>query len=140
MPLKPGVLITDFDGTVTERDFYLLILERYMDPGAMRIWEDYRAGKLTHFEAMQSFFSHAPADEAELEKLLRDTEPDPAFGSAARRLQDQGWDLIIVSAGSSWYIERILQTTGVKATVYSSFWVLYFSSFPSFSMIEKSTT
>jgi 2-hydroxy-3-keto-5-methylthiopentenyl-1-phosphate phosphatase len=46
---KPGVLITDFDGTVTQRDFYLLIVERYMDPEAMRIWDKYREGKLSHF-------------------------------------------------------------------------------------------
>src|SRR5262249_61934257 len=31
-----------------------------------------------------------------------------------------GWDLIIVSGGSSWYIEQILGTAGVSATIYSN--------------------
>ncbi|HYP06294.1 MAG TPA: MtnX-like HAD-IB family phosphatase [Bryobacteraceae bacterium] len=120
MASLPGVLITDFDGTITDRDFYLLIMERYMGPGAMDIWDAYREGRISHFYAMQSFFSHAPTDEAELEALLRDTAPDPRFGEAARALQAAGWDLVIVSAGCSWYIERILLASGVRAAVHSN--------------------
>lgn len=120
MAIPAGVLITDFDGTITERDFYLLLVERYMEPDAMQIWDAYRAGKLTHFEAMQSFFSHTPTDEGQLATLLRDTQPDAQFAEAARALEEAGWDLTIVSAGCSWYIERILEATGVRATVHSN--------------------
>jgi 2-hydroxy-3-keto-5-methylthiopentenyl-1-phosphate phosphatase len=109
-------LVSDFDGTITGEDFYTLIAQRYMGPDAMDIWEDYRAGKITHFEAMQSFFSHAPGDETELNALLRDTKPDPRLGEAARKLREAGQDLIIVSAGSSWYIDRVLAEAGVQPT------------------------
>jgi HAD superfamily phosphoserine phosphatase-like hydrolase len=81
---------------------------------------DYRAGRITHFEAMQAYYHHAPSESQALDRLLRDTKPDPRLGDCVRRLEDSGWDLIIVSAGSSWYIERILETAGVSATIHSN--------------------
>ena len=114
-------LVSDFDGTITRNDFYTLIAERYMGPDAMSLWDSYQAGKITHFEAMQMFFSHAPVDEPSLEYSA------PTMSSryrqlpaCARLLETNGWDLIIVSAGCSWYIERILQRTGVAAIVHSN--------------------
>lgn len=113
-------LVSDFDGTITRNDFYTLIAERYMGPDAMNVWDSYRAGKITHFEAMQWFFSHAPDDEDSLESLLRDVAPDPSLSECAEALSRAGWDLIIVSAGSSWYIDTILQRCRVQATVHSN--------------------
>jgi 2-hydroxy-3-keto-5-methylthiopentenyl-1-phosphate phosphatase len=114
------VLVSDFDGTITETDFYLLVAERYMGPDAMKIWDTYRAGEISHFDAMQAFFSHAPDDPAALDRLLQDVTPDPNFRQAVQQLEDRDWGLIIVSAGSSWYIDRILTRTGVHAVVHSN--------------------
>jgi 2-hydroxy-3-keto-5-methylthiopentenyl-1-phosphate phosphatase len=36
------------------------------------------------------------------------------------RLDAAGWDVVIVSAGSTWYIERILERAGVRLTVHSN--------------------
>lgn len=115
-----NALVSDFDGTITRNDFYTLIAERYMGPDAMGIWSEYRSGRLTHFDAMQAFFSHAPDDQAALEFLIRDTYPDPGLEQSVKTLQSNGWDLIIVSAGSSWYIDRILANHNIKATVHSN--------------------
>ena len=52
--------------------------------------------------------------------LLRQTAPDPDLRAAVQRLRNASWDVIIVSAGSSWYIDRILAAAGVEATVYSN--------------------
>src|SRR4051795_9430554 len=102
-----SALVSDFDGTITRNDFYSLIAERYMPGGSPDYFEQYRRGKMLHIEAMQGVFQHAPDDAAALEMLMRDTEPDPALGSAFDRLHKAGWEVIIVSAGSSWYIEKI---------------------------------
>jgi 2-hydroxy-3-keto-5-methylthiopentenyl-1-phosphate phosphatase len=115
-----NALVSDFDGTITRRDFYALIADRYMPRSEPDYLELYRAGKLSHFDAMASYFAHAPTDEASLALLLKDTEPDPAFQSTVARLHQASWDLIIVSAGSSWYIDRILAACGVNAAVHSN--------------------
>jgi 2-hydroxy-3-keto-5-methylthiopentenyl-1-phosphate phosphatase len=112
--------VSDFDGTITDFDVYALIAERYMPTDHPDYFADYRAGHVTHFEAMQAFFHFAPSEPQAWDRLLRDTKPDPQFADCVRRLEANGWDLIIVSAGSSWYIEQILGTAGVSATIHSN--------------------
>jgi 2-hydroxy-3-keto-5-methylthiopentenyl-1-phosphate phosphatase len=118
--MNDSALVSDFDGTITDFDVYALIAERYMPKDHPDYFSDYRAGHLTHFEAMQAYFHFAPSEPEALDRLLRDTRPDPQLAACVRRLEVSGWDLIIVSAGSSWYIERILGTAGISATVHSN--------------------
>jgi 2-hydroxy-3-keto-5-methylthiopentenyl-1-phosphate phosphatase len=69
---------------------------------------------------MSAYFGFAPTEEQQLEELLADSQADPDLGAAAALLQRTGWDLWVVSAGSSWYVERVLRRAGVTATVYSN--------------------
>lgn len=69
---------------------------------------------------MACYFAYAPIGEEALEGLLAASEPDPQLGAMAARLEQSGWELIIVSAGSSWYIDRVLARQGVRAKVYSN--------------------
>jgi 2,3-diketo-5-methylthio-1-phosphopentane phosphatase len=112
--MNPGVLISDFDGTITETDFYALI---DAPPDYLAQW---RAGRLTHFEAMAAYFAHAPDDDSTLNRLLVETQPDPQLGPSVQRLCENGWDLVVVSAGSNWYIDRILSSAGVQVPVHSN--------------------
>lgn len=114
-----NVLISDFDGTITATDFFILA-QQFVPPSAPDYFAMYRAGRITHFEAMASYFAHIPTDPASLDELVRATQPDPDFAAAARRLPEASWDLIIVSAGSSWYIDCVLKSAGVRATVRSN--------------------
>ena len=118
--MNDSVLVSDFDGTITDFDLYALIAERYMPKNHPDFFADYRAGRITHFEAMQAFFHFAPSEPQALERLLLDTKPDPQLADCVRRLEANGWDLVIVSAGSSWYIEQILGAAGVSATIHSN--------------------
>lgn len=52
-----GVLVTDFDGTVTRRDFFEIVRARWPAPPGDDPWELYLAGKLTHFGALQRIFA-----------------------------------------------------------------------------------
>ncbi len=115
-----NLLVTDFDGTITENDVYSLVIDRYLPSGAPDIWGAYLSGKLTHFEAMARYLEYFPTDPAAVERLLEATNPDPGLAEAVQRLHDGGWEVVIVSAGSSWYIERILGKAGVRVPVHSN--------------------
>lgn len=115
-----GILISDYDGTITRNDFYSLLAERHIPSDAPDFFAQYRAGRITHFQAMAAYFAYAPTAETALEALLAASEPDPELAAAAARLEHAGWELIIVSAGTSWYIERVLARAGVRAQVYSN--------------------
>lgn len=107
------VFVTDFDGTITARDIYLLIADRYLPAGTPEYFGEYRAGRMSHFEAMRGYLSHGPDTPEEWETLMTDAGADPDFGSGIAALQKAGWEVVIASAGSSWYIERILARAGV---------------------------
>ncbi len=114
------VLVSDFDGTITRHDFYQLVAREYMPPEAPDYFARYAAGEMTHFEAMAAIFAFAPEEDGRLADLLRRVEPDPDLRAGAECLERGGWDLVVVSAGSSWYIERILDAAGVHATVHAN--------------------
>jgi 2-hydroxy-3-keto-5-methylthiopentenyl-1-phosphate phosphatase len=116
--LNRSAIVSDFDGTITETDFFTLIVQHHMPAGAPDFFEEWRTGKRTHFEAMQAYFAYAPEGDDALQALMRDTRPDPDFRQAVERLDRAGWDVIVVSAGCSWYIERIL--AGAKVTIHAS--------------------
>jgi 2,3-diketo-5-methylthio-1-phosphopentane phosphatase len=114
------IFVSDYDGTITDKDFYSLLAERYVPADTPDYFAWYREGRITHFEAMAAYFSFAPTEEQQLEELLAASQADPDLGTSAGLLRRAGWELQVVSAGSSWYVERVLCRAGVAATVYSN--------------------
>lgn len=114
------ILVSDFDGTLTRQDYFWLILERHNPPGAQNYWDRFKAGELTHFEALGGIFASLRTDLAGAEELVRALDPAPGLAAAARRLQAAGWELVIASSGCAWYIERFLAWQGLFATVHAS--------------------
>jgi 2,3-diketo-5-methylthio-1-phosphopentane phosphatase len=114
------IFISDYDGTITDKDFYALLAERYIPADTPDYFAQYLEGRITHFEAMAAYFAFAPTGEHELEKLLEASRADSDLGASAALLERAGWELLVVSAGCSWYVERVLKQAGVTATIYSN--------------------
>src|SRR5215510_10332269 len=114
------IFVSDYDGTITGKDFYLLLAERYAPANTPDYFAQYREGRISHFEAMAAYFALAPTEEQRLEDLFAASQPDPDLGTSAALLQRAGWELWVVSAGSCWYIERVLNRAGVAAALYSN--------------------
>lgn len=113
LPQAQAVLVTDFDGTLTRRDFYQLVVERLLPAGTPDFWAEYRAGRITHFDALNRYFAEAPAGADALLALTRDMGLEPDLPGCLAGLRSRGWDVVVVSAGSSWYIGRLLADAGV---------------------------
>jgi 2,3-diketo-5-methylthio-1-phosphopentane phosphatase len=116
----PFALVTDFDGTVSRHDFFELAVERFVKEDAPDYWQEYVAGRLTHFEAMRDIYAHIRCDEKTLEQTVRDMQVDPNLGSAVEILRRGGWEVIVVSAGCDWYIMKHLLEAGVELTVHTN--------------------
>ena len=115
-----SVLVTDFDGTVTQGDFYILAVERLLRPEDLSPWQEYRAGRMTHFTALKTIFSKIRAPESVALELLKDMRPDPRLRECAVRLKAAGWHVVVASAGCGWYIDRILGELGVDFEVHAN--------------------
>lgn len=115
--MAKAVLVSDFDGTMTVNDFYKLVAERLLPPDALAPWAGYRAGLLTHFEALRDIFARLRAPEEAILALVRDMGPDPMLGQSVARLRAADWEVVVASAGCSWYIGRVLQDLGMAGQV-----------------------
>lgn len=109
------VFVTDFDGTMTAVDFFDVVLNHADQTAMPDYWDQCVAGRLTHVEALNGIFQHAPRDLGVLRMYLAETMLDPNTATAIDGLKEKGWDVVVVSAGSAWYIEQLL--SGVRDRV-----------------------
>lgn len=115
-----GVFVSDFDGTITRRDFYQLFRARYLPRDAPDFWAAYRDGRLTHFQALASIFASAAPGEPALLALTDDMGLDPDLAGSVAALRAAGWDVVVVSAGCAWYIRHLLDRAGVATEVHAN--------------------
>jgi 2-hydroxy-3-keto-5-methylthiopentenyl-1-phosphate phosphatase len=116
----PGVLVSDFDGTMTRHDFYKLVIESLLPPDTPDYWAEYRAGSVTHFEALRRYFASIRASEAEVLAVVDRMELDAELPATAESLRRAGWRVVVTSAGCEWYIRRLLGAAGVEVEVHSN--------------------
>ncbi len=115
-----NVLVSDFDGTMTARDFFKLAIQQLLPPDVSNFWHEYRAGQITHFQALQKYFAEIRKSEAEVLQVVDQMELDPALPQAVADLRRAGWQVIVTSAGCEWYIRRLLGRAGVELEVHAN--------------------
>ena len=114
------VLVSDFDGTMTRYDFYDLVRRQWPLPPGDDPWENYVAGRCTHFEALAAIFGRLRCDEPALLALVNRMELDPTLPESARRLGAAGWEVVVASAGCEWYVLSLLRHAGLGFAVYAN--------------------
>jgi 2,3-diketo-5-methylthio-1-phosphopentane phosphatase len=119
MQSQDKVLISDFDGTMTEYDFFRVALSR-LPPAAAAPWKRYEQGEMSHFEALAQIFSRLRIDQQALNAILVEMRLEIGLPAAVDRLNRAGWSLVIASAGCEYYIERILFRAGIKAAIHAN--------------------
>src|SRR3954449_13180996 len=114
------ILVTDFDGTLTHRDFFQLVVERLLPPGTPDYWGEYLAGRLTHLEALRAIFGSVTAGEPALLGVVGVMELEPDLAAEVAALRREGWRVVVASAGCDWYIRRLLAGAGVTLEVHAN--------------------
>ena len=120
IPLDRPVLVSDFDGTMTRRDFYQLVEERLSPQGTSDWWSEYQSGRISHFDALRQIFGAFPAGEAELIRLAHAMDLDPDLAASVTALREAGWEVVVASAGCEWYIPLLLNEAGVDLPVHAN--------------------
>ena len=114
------VLVTDFDGTISAEDFYDLAVRELLKPEDIQPWNDFKAGRITHFTAMQRIFGNIRAPESKVLAVLDDMGLESNLAESVAALRAQGWHIIVASAGSLWYIDILLKKAGVSLEVHAN--------------------
>jgi 2-hydroxy-3-keto-5-methylthiopentenyl-1-phosphate phosphatase len=115
-----GILVSDFDGTLTRHDFFRLVQQRLLPPDVPDYWQEYRAGRLTHFETMRRYYAAIRASEAETLRVVEAMGLEPDLADWVKRLEQAGWKVVVASAGCAWYIHHLLGAQGVQLEVHAN--------------------
>jgi 2,3-diketo-5-methylthio-1-phosphopentane phosphatase len=117
--MKEKILISDFDGTMTERDFFLVALSR-LPAEARDHWQRYRAGEITHFAALAAIYAELRVSTAEYGAMLEETAFEAGVAEGVEALRQAGWRVKVASVGCGCYIERLLKEHGLYLTVFAN--------------------
>lgn len=116
----PNILVSDFDGTMTQHDFYKLAIESLLPADTPDFWAEYRAGTITHFEALRRYFAAIPVTEEAVLTVVQRMNLDSGLAAAVQSLRGSGWEVVITSAGCDWYIRRLLDAAGISLEIHSN--------------------
>jgi len=104
------IFVSDFDGTITEKDVAQMILDKYAYPEWLEIERQYRARKMGTREAISRQFGLVKATQEELLAFVDDVAAlDEHFREFLDFVMESGQELEIVSEGLDFYITHLLR-------------------------------
>ncbi len=110
------IFVSDFDGTMTDRDFYLLVAAE-LPEDTPDFWQQYLDNQLTVFEVLQRIFASIRGDEQQVMKIARQGGLDPNLADSMQQLDESAWHVVVASIGCQWYIHRLLAERGVEVPI-----------------------
>lgn len=111
--MKKFIFVSDFDGTMTKRDFYLIVMDKVESDWPALI-EEWRSKKITTFAFLAEVFKRIGKEESEIIKDILTIEFDPAAAAVVNQVKDAGGDFAVLSAGADYYIGRVLAHHGIQ--------------------------
>jgi len=105
---KKIVLISDFDGTISKKDFFYMVIDNLLNDkrDALLPWKDYLNGKIKHIDALTGIFSQIHLSQTELNNFISTIEIDSYFYDTAKYCNDNKIPFYICSAGTNYYIKK----------------------------------
>jgi 2-hydroxy-3-keto-5-methylthiopentenyl-1-phosphate phosphatase len=112
--LSPGLVVVDFDGTVTERDTLDQLCSRHA-PGVYRQVEgDLREGRISLRECIRLEFEPIRGDhEAIVREAVASATVRAGFAGFVRSAEAAGHRVVVVSSGFECVIRPVLEREGV---------------------------
>lgn len=113
------VLISDFDGTISKKDFFYMVIDTLLKDkkDALAPWNDYLNGKIKHIDALTGIFSQIHLTQQELDDFISTIEVDPYFYDTAKYCMEKKISFYICSAGTNYYIKKRIADTLSKYNI-----------------------
>lgn len=106
---KKIVLVSDFDGTISKIDFFYYAIDKLLVESDVEPWQEYKAGRITHIEALRRIFAKIRMSTEEFNKFILTLPIEECFVDTVNYCKEKNIDFYIISAGADYYIKLILQ-------------------------------
>lgn len=100
--------VTDFDGTISDDDFFNYIAKQYFDEQALAPWRQYLSGHKTHFDALNEMFGQLKIPADEFNQFISQIAVDKYFSATIDLCFSKNIPIYICSAGCDYYIKLLI--------------------------------
>ncbi len=108
------IIQSDFDGTITEEDVSFVLLDTFAEGDWRKLFQQYRANKITVGDFNTRAFAMVKASSEELLEAAREkVKLRNGLHNLVNYCQERGFRFLIVSNGLDFYIKSILEDVGL---------------------------
>ncbi|WLR60023.1 MtnX-like HAD-IB family phosphatase [Guptibacillus hwajinpoensis] len=111
--MKKWAFVSDFDGTISKKDFYWLVIETYY-PEGKGLYKKWKAGEMQDIDFLSHVFQSIDQHEEQIIQDILSLPIDEHVPSFIKKVQENGGDFYILSAGTDYYIHHILKHYGIQ--------------------------
>ncbi|MGG1687772.1 MtnX-like HAD-IB family phosphatase [Pseudalkalibacillus sp. NRS-1564] len=111
--MKKWAFVSDFDGTISKKDFYWLVIETYY-PEGKGLYKKWKAGEMQDIDFLRQVFQSIDQHEEQIIQDILSLPIDEHVPSFIKKVQENGGDFYILSAGTDYYIHHILNHYGIQ--------------------------
>jgi len=119
--MKDFAFISDFDGTLTKKDFYKILSDTYLKEKFPPLFKAWKNGEMKDREYLSYVFNNVKRSEKEIDEDILNIPFDIFAKDFIEQVKVAGGDFIVISAGTSYYIDKIFKKHNIKGVdVYSN--------------------
>ena len=113
--MKKFCIVSDFDGTITDRDGLYAFIQIYAKGDWEKVEQDWTDGKISSKECLIEEFKLVPnLSEKLIEEFIKTMNIDETFSDFYQFIHEKNIDLYIVSDGVDYFIDKILGKYGLN--------------------------
>lgn len=112
--MKKFAFVSDFDGTLTERDFYHIVIDKFLGDEGRKMYIDQKKNGKIDVPFLNSIFGKIGLSEEELKEEIYKLPLDPHAEDFINKVRAYGGEFYIISAGTSYYIDILFEHLGIK--------------------------
>jgi len=112
--MKKFAFVSDFDGTLTDRDFFYIVMDKYLKDWSWEYYEEWKKTKKINVEFLNKIFGAMDRTEEEVLEDIFELPLDPYAVNFIKKVESGGGDFFILSAGTSYYIKKLLEHFNIR--------------------------
>jgi len=105
------VFVSDFDGTISEIDFYQYIMKKYMPEKEFTSYRNWKSGKILDIDFLGEIFNNIGLSQEQLHREILNLPIDPTLSSFIRFIKNAQGDFVVLSAGTNIILYRSIIST-----------------------------
>ncbi len=117
--------VSDFDGTLTDRDFYHIVIDKYLKDWGRQFYEDWKRTNKINVDFLNRIFGAMDRSESEIHEDILNLPFDKFAKDFINEVGERDGKFFILSAGTSYYIDILLEHLNIKGVTVISMKGIY---------------